>query len=213
MKTYLSIDMDYWNGCTPAYTFKSLFNLLERLQNKGIPMMACMNHQQMLHHVNNSNARKLINLDTHSDLAQPAIDRLNCGTWVSYIKWRHQGEYIWCHRDSISAGDCSRWGSKYGRIFPNNGMINKISSDWQKIQRIKMHLPNYKYLTNHTVAAGLVLSPEYVEDELECVFYDAIKKFNLNYLKGRRDEFYSKFAIPPGLSKAWRNMTLDCMTS
>lgn len=200
MKTYLSIDMDYWNGRTPAYTRRSLFSLLKRLKKKRVPMIACMNHQQMLNHVNDSNARRLINLDTHSDLAQPAVTMLNCGTWVSYVKWRQKGEFVWCHRRSISEGDCSSG----TRIFPNNGAINKIVSDWKKIKRTKMHLPNYRYLTTHTIAAGLVLSPEYIYEELEWVFYEAIVEFGIDYIKGRRSEDYFKNAIPPGLSASWR---------
>lgn len=196
MKTYLSIDMDYWNGRTPAYTRRSLFSLLKRLKKKRVPMMACMNHQQMLNHVNDSNARRLINLDTHSDLSQPDVDRLNCGTWVSYVKWRQKGEFVWCHRHSIDQGDCSRWNGR--RIFCSNGAINKIASDWKKIKRTKMLLPNYRYLTNYTIAVGLVLSPDYIEDELEHIFYEAISEFNIDYFKGRRNEDHFRNVIPPG---------------
>ncbi len=197
MKTYLSIDMDYWNGRTPAYTRRSLFSLLKRLKKRRVPMMACMNHQQMLNHVNDSSARRLINLDTHSDLSQSVVTMLNCGTWVSYVKWRQQGEFIWCHRRTIREGDCSSWGNGK-RIFLNNGNINNTVSDWKKVKRTKMLLPNYRYLTTHTVAAGLVLSPDFIEDELEYIFYEAIAKFNIDYFKGRRNEDHFRNATPPG---------------
>ena len=199
MKTFLSIDMDFWNDWTRV---GSIYNYLDRLcfdiQKSGIPMTAVMNHQQMLSLANESKARRLINIDKHSDLADTKIDRLNCGTWVSYVKWRSEGQYLWFHKHAEFMGDCNQTPP----IFTTRGVKRKIS-DWGYIGHKKVKTtPSRRYLMSKDITDfSLVLSPAFVDEELEPVFREIVRGYKIPYQKGRRDEDHQRFITPPGLPK------------
>ena len=78
-KTYLSIDSDFWSN---PDIFLEQLELLMKFALGSIPIIAVMNHQQMLDDVNLSKARKLINIDEHSDLDGVDVDWLSCATWL-----------------------------------------------------------------------------------------------------------------------------------
>jgi hypothetical protein len=72
MRTYLSIDIDFWNNLEAAE--RVLTKLL--LRRGDIPTIAVMNHQQLLPMVNESNADVLVNIDEHSDLCDTSVSRV-----------------------------------------------------------------------------------------------------------------------------------------
>ena len=192
MKSFLSIDIDFWNSrdCYEETTADKVFNYLDRLCSKlkkrRVPMTAVMNHQQMLRLVNDSKARRLINVDQHSDLADQEVAILNCGTWVSYVRWRRQGgHYLWLHRHPADHGDCN---PEYP-IF-EDGITRKSLSDWGLIcHRQVNNPPTFNWLEDKSIVDfSLVLSPAFCERDLEPVFREIVKLHNLPYLKGTRNE-------------------------
>jgi hypothetical protein len=196
MKTFLSIDMDFWNDWGKVSDIhRYLDNLCRDLKKSCVPMTAVMNHQQMLTLVNESKARRLINIDKHSDLADIKVDRLNCGTWISYIKWRTEGQYLWFHKHAEHEGDCNQ----DPPIFTYRGVKRKIS-DWGYIGHKKVQTtPSRYYLMNKDITDfSLVLSPAFVDEEFELVFRDIVKKYKMPYQKGRRDEDHQRFITPSG---------------
>ena len=182
MKTYLSIDMDFWNGRTTEYVESDLDALLRELHQRNVPMIAVMNHQQLTNVISASSARVLINVDMHSDLADTGVDVFECGTWVSYVKWRKHGKYAWIHRHPAYEGECNSI-----PIFAHG--VKKHLSDWKHItHNFVRKLPPVQELVSDCVGAGLVLSPSYVYEEYEPIFRKLVQKYNIPYKRGRRNE-------------------------
>lgn len=160
-KAYLSIDLDYWLDYTNARSsgqfFKKVFEL-------NVPILAVIEHEELLNDINESNARILYNVDYHSDIcADKEIKSYDCpedGTWVNFIDWRKHGTYHWICPDIY---DCytQREGTCCGSIkydpFERNEETAwnsvEVSEDlkiieWNKIERV-----------------GICLSPCYIREK------------------------------------------------
>lgn len=194
MSSYLSIDIDYWNGARPESLYRSLDNLLREIKKRRPPegIIAVMNHQQLVRHVNDSSARCLLNVDQHSDLIKPQYCRsLHCGNWVNYVKWRNEGQYIWLHRHDLVYGECSGM-----KIF-NRGETNLELVDWARVDhQYVSHLPAFVSLTRGIRGAGLVMSPAYSDPGFPEVFKDLVEKYRIRYFKGVSHETNSRKGRP-----------------
>jgi hypothetical protein len=196
VKSFLSIDIDFWNdGIIADKVYDYLDRLCFKLKSKRIPMIAVMNHQQMLRLVNDSKARRLINIDMHSDLAGENVNALSCGTWVSYVRWRRAGgHYLWLHRHSAWEGDCNQ----DPPIFREGVTVRSIS-DWGLVahRRVKA-APGWDWLSERKICDfSLVLSPLYCDRDLEPVFRAIVKEYKIPYLKGVRHEDNRVTIRPP----------------
>lgn len=186
MKTYLSVDIDFWNDWrTDTQVHELLRNLCMAVRKSCIPMRAMMNHQQMLKFVNASHARRLVNIDMHSDLGDRSTSKLNCGTWVSYVKWRHDGIYQWIHKHSAEKGECNQ----YPPIFTERSTYGLLS-DWGYVgqQKVKRTPSVERLMKLDIVDFGLVMSPAYANYEFIPVFREIVKEFRIPYIKGRWHE-------------------------
>lgn len=196
MKRYLSVDIDFWNGRSTSTAENDIMHLVSLARKKHIPVVAVMNHQQLLPYVNQSGATELVNLDTHSDLcALEDTDEFNCGTWVSYVRWRQTGVYRWLHMGRVSDGECS-W---LRPIFFAGGKTQTNLTDWKRVTRRMIKcMPNRSDLLKECVGIGIVLSPFYSDPELEDVFRKVIKTFDIPYKRGVRGEdwFHAKRKPP-----------------
>ena len=185
MKTFLSIDIDFWNDLKPERLEADLRFIIERAKKKNLPINAVMNHQQMTPLVNESGALRLLNIDTHSDLASFDVRSFNCGTWVSYVKWRKKGTYAWYHRLSVSHGECSVY-----PIFRRDGVNHKFV-DWKSVDRQQVkRLPKLNFLFNECVGVCLCMSPAYSDWQFRDVFRNLVKEYGIPYKRGREDEDY-----------------------
>lgn len=192
MKCFLSIDTDYWTSPNKAYI--ALNSLFGYLQNHPTPTIAVMNHQQLLGYVNDSKSDLLINVDTHADIAaeDQFLTELNCGTWLSFVKWRKQADYLWVRSGYIWQGNCNgvageRWNRGHGW---NSAKTKKMPENLDLVDLVKDY---------ELTGVGLVLSPDYIVDgELEEVFRYVISRYNLLYRKGRRNENYARKVKPKG---------------
>jgi hypothetical protein len=101
-RTYLSIDIDYFNGDKD-----SLYYVLQRITSEAahreIPVKAVTNHQQLLRYANaldcgDDAPLRLINVDHHPDVVV-APTALNCGSWLNYVRWRQRGTLTWVRDD------------------------------------------------------------------------------------------------------------------
>lgn len=200
MKRYLSVDLDFWNDQHPDDVENDLTRLFSLARKKGIPIVAVMNHQQLLRYVDESKARELVNLDTHSDLsAVDDTEEFNCGTWVSFVRWRHRGTYRWLHQKSVGAGECSWQRPIFMSTDCSSVQTRPEETDWKKVTHRKVKgLPNTSDLLKDCVDIGFVLSPAYTDVDLEEVFRTIVKKFDIPYKKGRRnEEYYGAWRKPP----------------
>lgn len=186
MKHYLSIDVDYWWDYWDA--IDALRPLFKKAKQRRIPINAVMNHQQLLPYVNTSKAKMLINVDQHSDVNSSNIDFLECGTWVSYIKWRHKGEYLWVRNYcNTRQGNCN------GSLHWDEG------ADWGKIKSDycdNRHLDLTEFI-NGCCGIGFCMSPNYSRDVCVDAFRDLVRQFNIPYTKGRKAEEHRRNICPP----------------
>ncbi len=198
MRTYLSIDIDFWRTFN-SKTLDQLRKVFQKGKDRGLPMIAVMNHQQMLKEVNESEADRLINIDAHADLSESAVEDLNCGTWVSYVRWRRGAEYIWVRNRRDYYGSCN-WTHHGIRRASSRGWY--FGSDWGIVntEYPGRDLNLMKY-TRWCVGIGLCLSPEWCSEEGESVFYELIDEFGIPYRRGRRNEESLHRSIKPPFRK------------
>lgn len=189
MNKYLSIDIDFWNYTDLYQANNEINKLIYELLNRKVDIFACTNHQQMLQHVDDSDADLLINLDTHSDLADFTNVNFNCGTWASFVQWRRHGKYLWLHRSSTAEGECNIYEDRAEKLTAmfQYGTRSDLT-DWEAINHRTITYIPWKLLLNNTVAAGFCLSPSYCTYPLEEIFFNIVSKYHLNYVKGERNE-------------------------
>ena len=194
MRTYLSLDLDFFNAVSnevyPVFMSTVEHHLEEIskfIKSRGTPCVAVMNHQQMLRFVDDSGCDTLLNVDTHSDLAEANVDEFSCGTWVSYVKWRREGRYIWRHGYTAFRGDCSGNVNLFG---PRPARERGVLSGWKNVAHVRTR--NMPELTEDIQSIGICLSPSYVDfpEETGEVLRGWAKKNNVPYVKGRIDEHF-----------------------
>lgn len=123
MKTYLSVDLDYWDK---ARHRKACTRFIRQVLDLKVPTLVVLNHDEMWGDVNRSGCRRVEHVDYHSDVAdypesctEGCKDCVQCkdmifdeGTWLSFVRWRKQGELLWrfptwkCYRNG--------WGTCHG---------------------------------------------------------------------------------------------------
>lgn len=183
MRTYLSIDIDYWDLAETTLEAKDLFRKIFRL---GVPLVIVDDHQDLIEFVNKSAATKVINVDYHSDyanLTEKEFEELvpNCGTWIDYIKclekfeWRYPS-FSRCFKDK--EGRCEGW-SNYG--------INAAMRFWKagvsRRGHTVIHKQGVKNLPySQIVAVGVAVSSEYwnnrkIENDIYKYLYHHRKHF------------------------------------
>lgn len=194
-KHYLSIDIDFWTKDTTA-----MVNALMDLMNKRgrVPIIAVMNHQQLLPHVDKSRARHLINVDYHSDLHNISTKELHCGSWVAYVKWRANGKYTWIRPEKDqSQGRCESLGARWNSF-----------TDWRQscslIRSVHAFRPS-KLLPNCS-GIGLCMSPAFISREMEEFFKELIRLCKIPYEPGDPTERITEARVPPGLEEAHMHM-------
>lgn len=186
MSSFLSIDIDFWSEPRIEPDLNTFLEQLTLLAaEKHTPLTAVENHHQMLEIVNNSMAKKLINIDAHSDLAATDIDFISCGTWISYVTWRQAGEYHWiCPPYMWTEGDCNGNPSIFCSTY-----INKNLSDWQILRRSKrIRLPAIEQLLDDCERACVCMSPAFSYDQHQQIFNNWLSKYSIPYVSGVKNE-------------------------
>jgi hypothetical protein len=182
-KTYVSIDMDFWNYGKVNDAELYLRKIFRMARRKKIPIHAVTNHQQLTDLVSATDTNELINLDDHSDLAGKDVTRYNCGTWVSYVKQRKKMVYKWVHRHS--SGDCN-WDFP---LFGKKRCKTKYTEYKLIKHKIVKQAPSPNVLLKTCKAIGFCLSPSYTETNLQYVFHELVDEFELPMTKGTKWEF------------------------
>jgi hypothetical protein len=186
MKTYLSIDIDFFNKCkSTSFVHHILDTTFSKAHKFKIPTIAVMNHQQLLPRVNDTLSKlngkgRLINVDYHSDICSVIdLHELNCGTWISYVKNRNKYDYLWYHYrgQSLALGNC------------NSGNHWDYGTDWKTVNKEGIFPDTIPGLINNNVLEiGFVMSPGWARYDLRCLFKHMVKKYKIRYKRGRIDE-------------------------
>lgn len=180
---FLSLDIDFFNPLSIHHRERRITRFLNKLRCLA-PISAVMNHHQMLDKVNNFAGNTLFNLDSHSDLADKDVQDFNCGTWISYVKWRRKGKYIWGHNLGNPCDGCCNGGDKF--IFGYHG-VNKGLSDWNKLKTKRFDNLSFR-LPAGIKEICICISPSYSDNDLIKIAKDWLRNNNIPFLRGRRND-------------------------
>ena len=167
--------MDFWRKADPAD--QSLTTLL--YQNsiyRNVPVTAVVSHQEMLSSVDDSGADCLINVDEHDDLINLKQD-LTDGNWISYVKWRQGGTYIWvCSYEEVQNFNTHEWRKPHRRL--NKEWYH--GSQWANNQYLygRQSIDLCQYLVD-LVGIGIALSPGYAPPDVQEVMQRLMAKYEI----------------------------------
>lgn len=180
MKTYLSVDVDYWRLFDRQKYMQEMDRFFQKIINKRIPIFIVRDHEELLEDVNKRVFNKLINVDYHSDITayvdsdedvweyqwvprMPAD--LNCGTWVNFVEERFLGEFLWLYPHAKCMDV-----KEEGRCEDIEGFWDDPVSEchnWNCINH-KKGLSAIKW--NDVISVGISLSPDWLYADLEEFF-------------------------------------------
>lgn len=162
MRTYLSIDLDFWRMKeTPVFAYRAL----------ALPVPKCIvvTHHELLPHIKcvarRMKLERIVNLDAHSDLV--GTDALSpnwspeCGNWVNYIG-DCADTYIWSFPEGCYDHDTDTGigliviGNDKKQSHPFKDHPRKLG--WQRILARKEFFPRMRDIA----AVGVALSPRHV---------------------------------------------------
>lgn len=160
MKTYLSIDLDYWLGSSynDPEDLSTLGSVLNAVKHVGNTLMVD-EHQNILDHINSIEPDKIIHIDFHQDIAyphkrEPEIE-LHCSNFFYYVNNRKDIDYEWFYPEK----DCASLQHRNGLCV---NYTNPLSKDnWIfNAQKHKKGLPPIKELKSVS-AVGFAASRDY----------------------------------------------------
>jgi hypothetical protein len=196
MKTYLSIDLDFWNYFVAFNCFiPDPWSKIATLLTLNIPILVVENHDELTEHANSFGIDKLVNVDYHDDLGDGTEEHsLSCANWPLHLMNTGRISYIWRHPHSedIVPGLCNEnmrfpdIAMMYGKdIRENNGEITrktsrKIRKMWRDEGDIGFNkktmafgFPEFGRL-GRIVAVGISISPTYTVPTANSII-DAVK--------------------------------------
>lgn len=182
MKTFLSVDLDYWNEVDNGIS--RMVKYLKSIHASNIPVVLVKDHDEMLPFVDQSEANFLINLDYHSDLAdlcikdeKPVLENreFNCGTWINWVKCRNKGRFLWIHphKDCYIRSHC-KWDSRGGGRcdVDKNPFTTEFDTGWKEAKHRTGPPPKVSGISG-LVMIGLCISPDYISFDQE-IPYEAL---------------------------------------
>ena len=175
MKTYLSIDLDFWNFRPLSECEKILQYAKAKAKRKGLNIKIVEEHHGIINDINATDCKRVVNIDYHSDIVNPegfsGNIPLNCGTWGNFVKKSSRQEFIWVHPSSIpiKEGYCH---------FPLsrkcNPFFNPELAGWKVCKKMPVSTRNFPWnLWHDIVGIGFCTSYDY----LHC--YKAIRMLSV----------------------------------
>jgi len=172
VRTYLSIDLDYWYSMD---FFPRIF--MERLFSLDVPRLVVREHHELCSHINSidESLDKVVNIDYYSDLTEGSQFHgsgfcLNEGTWGNFIEERHCHHFHWIYPRSICVrGRCNSDGAMgYCNSDPNlNPFLIRDTltlCGWEKVTKCKGARSFARFDLSSVVAFGICFSPCWSEE-------------------------------------------------
>ena len=177
MKTYLSIDLDFWND-RPT---NDCLEFMKKIKATGLPIRIVDDHADLLPFINKSGCDCIINLDYHSDISnnikvsgknfkskkkkcskeKHILPKLNCGTWANWVDNRNT--YIWMHPFNVRFDLALCHEPKIDDYSP---FCNPSVAGYKSVTKISLHnLPSW--ILNNVVDIGIACSYKWLEDHWE----------------------------------------------
>lgn len=164
MKTYLSIDLDFWNDSMDEKQMRA-FLLRAKEVSKG-RLHIVDSHESLRKYVGKSGSEHLINVDFHADIWDRFNPKFpvslrrnyNCGTWVNFVKPSSRLLYTWIHPHSdkmLYRGYCSH------DINPFQEDGWKLAG-WRMAEMVKTNDPMKHIPWGDVVEVGIAMSYDWV---------------------------------------------------
>ena len=160
MKTYLSIDLDYWfaNG---DGDINDLYRMLYTISDR--PSIIVDEHHHIKEHIDSFDVDRIIHIDYHQDIVYPVNGshfKIDCGNFFFFLKNRRDIDYEWYYPDIRCRTEGLCIDERYKPYSKKNFVF--------KSQTRKKGLPTLKSLKD-VVAIGIACSYFYcfdVEEEI-----------------------------------------------
>jgi hypothetical protein len=179
MRTYLSVDIDFW--C--EHNSGDIKRFMKKILMMGKPVNLVVEHDELIPYVNKSEATRLINVDYHSDIADLSAEEiktkshLNNGTWVNYVKKDLRKNFIWIYPYKKCYTSSATWGRGGGRCDSDKNPFGKNcmqTSGWESVRRRMNPLLAFEE-EQSLVSIGIAISPDYssfgdIKDSFDMIY-------------------------------------------
>jgi hypothetical protein len=171
MRTYLSIDLDYWNDIDPLPDY--VLRYLKHIFHLPVPKVIVIHHDQLLQHVNQFKFNHLINIDYHSDLCLGLShqDEINEGNWLNFVNGASKSHYEWRHPTQfIQYGLCIGEDGDQTDFYNSD---KKFNQPWKKPTR-KIGIRGISM--KDVIAVGISISPAWITKSMLHDFIYSMRK-------------------------------------
>lgn len=165
MKTYLSIDLDYWLSEPYVEYTQSLTRVLKSVRHVQ-DIIIVEDHHEILDHVNRLVPDKILHIDYHQDIAFPryagdTVD-LQCGTFLYFVENRERIDFEWWYpRKECAERSGTGWCCDYKHPRSNKARIFAT-------QRQRLGLPTSAELARVS-AVGFSISRDWCNEFVDTV--------------------------------------------
>lgn len=166
MKSFLSVDLDYWGLKEYGYK-KSIVRFLNKIISLNKPLQVFESHEEILPFLNRFKVDHLYQIDFHSDVCEDDAVELNEGTWANYYKYKKNCTFEWrypdvekCYNEGWGRCDSSQ-NSGYKAPWPSNLF------PYKNVIR-KQGLDNINF--NSVTAIGIAVSRWWYDSRIDFVF-------------------------------------------
>lgn len=109
MRTFLSIDMDYWfcdwfrqRGAPISHRVRSFNSVMKKIAGKDVFVVE--SHEDLLPEINAFAPERIVHIDYHQDMAPEGHSLINCGSFLTFVKNREAIECWWHYPAHECAG-------------------------------------------------------------------------------------------------------------
>jgi len=173
MKSFLSVDLDYWGLQERGYK-KSIIRFLNKIISLNKPIQVFESHEEILPFLNTFKINHLYQIDFHSDICEDDLAmELNEGTWANFYKYKKNCIFEWRYPDTERCfnegwGRCdSSQEDGYNAYWPSNLFPYKNVIRKQGLNYIDF---------NTITAIGIAVSRQWYDNRIDFVF-DRYKMF------------------------------------
>jgi hypothetical protein len=167
MKTYLSLDLDFWNKTKDLGKIRIFLEKVKELKDRGIPVLVVDSHEELTKDVNRLEIEHLINVDYHSDIwdrwnpyVKDWYNCYNCGTWINFVKKSNRMIYTWVHPHK-KGNECLGYCSHRDNPFYDEGLVY---SGWKVTEMLGSTTPEKFIRWENVISVGIAFSYDWIYD-------------------------------------------------
>ena len=180
MKTYLSIDLDFWNHRSLTELEKVLLRVKEVVEKRELPFAIVDQHHRLVRHIDRCECERVINMDYHSDIVNkpfPCENEMsfNCGSWANFVRKKLRKEYVWLYpKNTKMKWAYCHWPQHY-RFSPFH---DPSQAGWESVRKEAVPVRSFPWDIFYGLSGiGLAMSYEYLEGHREGLIRTVISIF------------------------------------